>query len=470
MKKYFIRFTILALLVLIASCSLVQETGTISIPLPDLSSREVGTYEWARVYLSSKTGPVDLDSGSTEFYKDVPYSDGSFVISNINPAYQYDLVLLFGNKTPEGVFTEINAYSAKIGLKVTSGLNNKISMAVSNSPFSWDQSLKGQNILQAINVNGVVYTLTSNLNNKKLFASGAEITGYTGDLQSIGKGKDSKGVESLWINTSKGIFPYKDGVIDTTFFSNSKVTGDLTIERSGTLDFVVDGDSMVIGYYQGPGTVGGVNIEAKDPSKWQWFGIDDAKEAVSGIETVLEGLSTIIYDFKSMGDYAYVATALPIPAFRITGDMLEAGKDLGDKPAFDDLTKLIDPVSVKDASGKSVTVKTVGIENGYLYFGSDSGIYTTQINTTNGELVTDAAITTVVSGTEGLVIKKMEVTTDYVAAITGKNGVVILKNGAVVKAFKNYEGLPGKVTDILWNGNILNVVGPSGLVTIDASI
>lgn len=132
------------IIILFLSCSINQQgKGAIPIRLPESGAdRAVGEYSHARILLLTEAGYVNIDPTTDNVYIDVPYSDGVYTIEDIKPS-TYDIIVLFGNKTDLGVFTEYFAYAIADDYTITSGINNSITMTIVPTDFEWIEEFIG---------------------------------------------------------------------------------------------------------------------------------------------------------------------------------------------------------------------------------------------------------------------------------------------------------------------------------------
>ncbi|QEN05589.1 hypothetical protein EW093_12985 [Thiospirochaeta perfilievii] len=484
MRIKLILLTLLSFLLL--SCSMVSEKGSIPINLPEVGpGRALENTDTARIYLLSSTGDKNIDPTTKEIYVDVPMDKGSYLIEDIKSNNTYQLLVLFGTKV-DGVFSNVTQYAAKENLKVTAGINNSIKMTIEDSKFTWNSSYTGKSVEQVLEINGSIYVRAVIDGSSVIYKDGEALeidATDIGTIQSIGKGVDLEGFNVLWINTNIGIFPYINGDIDMDFHKGL-VSNTLDISESYGLklsDATNSEDFVLIAYFQGPGSVGGTLIDSETPKEsWEWFDKESIITEMPEMESILGDVNSLIYDFVSNGNYAYLSTALPIAAFRVGSDTFSEDNSLSDDPTFADIQELLDFIVVKDSSNQQGTVTSIGLEGSTLYLGSESGLYYTEIDPATGALVDKEAAKTagtefagvknVIVGTEGLYFKKIVTTSGYIAALTNKSILVIdTKTNTITDTFKFYQGMPGKptklATDLAWDGTTLYVTGESGLVT-----
>ncbi|MBN2617952.1 MAG: hypothetical protein JXR64_06535 [Spirochaetales bacterium] len=435
--KLKIGIILIGLLVLMASCQLNTTRGSIPLTLPESNSvREIGEYTVARIYLQRGDNFVKIDPSSSVSYVDVPASSGSYTISDINTAYKYNLIVMFGSEVNE-TFANYSSYAIAQNVSITEGEDNVVNMEIKTSDFVWDSGYLGVNSKQVLSINNnlVVFGDKNSFENK---------SNYT--ITSVGKGINSAGAEELWLNTSTGIY-----TLDGNTILGDK-TG-LNIEESGAIKMDnEDGSNELIAYYQGVGNVGVTAMDySKNYTDWDWFGKTEIIDFVPDMEDMLKGLDKLLYGFVSLGSYAYVSTTLPVSAFKITNKVIDDSKNLSDSPSFDDLTKLVEFVPVRDSNNSLVTVKCLTYAKDVLYMGSDNGLYTAK---------------GIIPNTNGVEFKKLVSNGTTVAALTDK-GIMLFEEEALTQTYMFYQGLPLNITDIAYVDNKLYISGINGVVSLE---
>lgn len=457
------------------SCSMNQEKGSIPIRLPEPGvNRAAGEYTYARILLITKAGYINIDSSTPEVYQDVAYSDGLYTIEDINPAYVYDIVIIFGHKDG-GVFKDVYAYAVADDQVVTSGVNNAINMSIVTSDFTWVPAYSGKDSTNLLNIGGTIYVKSAPTAFQGVYRDGIELdidSSAIGDIQSIGHGKDVTGQDELWLNSNSGIYPYNNGSINKDFSSGLPASTTMSISESYglKLEGKEDGDQdTFIAFFQGEGSFGGIKMEPDKPySDWEWTDKNSLMEDNADAKDMLEPLDNIVYDFVASGTYAYMATALPVAAFRISADTMGDIDDLPEEPTFNQLEKLVDTVIVRD--GHQLVTKSLAIQGDKLYLGTESGLFYTGIDTKTGAQSVDADVESRIVGTEGKNILKLAPSThgSYIAALTD-GGVIIINDTAIIKEYMFYQGLPGQLSDIIWKDATLYISGSAGVVTVNAA-
>lgn len=475
------RFSVL-LTALLMACSITGERGSLPLSLPSsLPSRASvngdSGYTYARIYLHTEWGAVNIDPGTQEVYADVSSDSGTYIIKDIDPSFTYKVMILFGDKTESGVFHSIRAYAYSEDIQITAGIQNRVVLTIEPGHFTWKSVFAGKNIHQIMSVGPSLYTFTDAVSYQGVYLDESEIDTGLSEVLSLGRGMDLSGNDELWLNNSQGIFPWRSGEVDRGFSSALTTEESLNISDSGMIEFIPDtGEKVYLAFFQGEGVLGGVQIDtAVSPEQWEWKNRSDLIENVEGFDEILSDLDTVIYDYISQGNYAYLATAMPLPAFRVSGSVLDDYETLqlpeGQTiPGFSDLKTLLDFIPVRNAQGVQETVISLGLSGSYLYLGTKNGLYYTVVNETTGEMVAGSEVETLITGTEGKKIEKIQTFGTYGAAIT-ENSLILVENGLLLKEYMNYEGLPGTLKDIAWqettNGPVLVIAGSSGVTELD---
>lgn len=483
MKK--INMLIIGFSLLFSTCSLEMSKGSLPIVLPkrlsdyaiSRSTTPEQDYDYARIYLKAETGYFNIDKSTEEVYVDVSYSVGSYTITGLEPGEKYTVYVYFGYKQEEVLHSTSHYAISEENFKITSGVNNEVEMTIFETEVTWLEEYNAKDIEQILTIKRSetdidLYAFTKA---GEIIEEGVVINTGLENITSIGKGYDLNKVEQLWINTSTGIVPYVNdsAILD---FSMNLTLIDLNIEESEGIFMNNNGEANILVYYQGQGLIGGTRIDSSITySEYDWYGKDDLIENVEGIEDMIKDLDKFIYDFVSFEDYAYVVTALPLPSFLITGDVMDrydALKEIegSDVPSFEGIKTIVDFINVWNSNDEQVTVKSLAAikSNGILYLGSDEGIYYTAFNSLDGTITGSDNVTTIISNTNDEHIIKLENGENYVAAITD-NGVLIVKGTNIIKELNFYMGLPENISDITWIGDLLYISGSSGLVTFNAA-
>ena len=451
---------------LLYSCYMSSSFGNGSLALhlaADFSSSSPRTLgdssnNTARVWLLDAEGSVFPLSDDLEYRQaDIGASGTDINIENI-PAGQYTVLLSVGN-IDSTEFFDVLQYGQSEAVSITSGSTAEMTLPLGPSPFS--TYLKGVGLKGVKEFEGTVYAVSADKLYNSTLANLANIgfnpanTPADYEVQSLSIGKVvSTGDSAIWLNTNKGILPYKTGTSFDTSFSSG--LGDITIFDSGALD---SSESFPITvFFQREGGLGGVYItnEAKDsPSTWNWLNID--------LSDVITGQPVL--GFYMTDNYAYFATKLG--AFRLSSDIITTynGTDIPD------LMNYADFFSINDADGGEIPILAIaGYKTGadtYLVMGTEKGAYTVKL--TEGDAV--HAYTTapaLLSGTAGYGIRKMAAKSDgsYIAMLSGRDLFIYNSVAETVMHYPFNSGLPGTLTDLAWAGTELLISGTAGLVSI----
>ncbi|NOY09003.1 MAG: hypothetical protein GXP33_09190 [Spirochaetes bacterium] len=143
-----------------------------------------------------------------------------------------------------------------------------------------------------------------------------------------------------------------------------------------------------------------------------------------------------------------------------------------------DLMDYADFFSVTDSKGEIPIVSLAGYTSGsdaYLIIGTERGAYTVKLTESDTEQVFDTNKTLdPVTGTAGYNITKIAVTSaNHIAMLSDRD--LFISDGSTVTHYPfnsglpgtlTPSGLPGKLTDLTWNGTELLISGTEGLVSI----
>ncbi|RKX81117.1 MAG: hypothetical protein DRP57_12265, partial [Spirochaetes bacterium] len=339
---------------LLFSCYMSSSFGNGSLALhlaADFSSSSPRTLgdasnNTARVWLLDAEGSVFPLSDDSEYRQaNIGASVADINIENI-PAGQYTVLLSVGNVDSSNFF-DVTQYGQSDIVSITSGSTAEVTLPLGPSPFS--KYLKGIELRGVKELAGTVYTAgkdklyKSALANLDNIGSNTATTPAGYEVQSLSIGKVvSTGDSAIWLNTNKGILPYKTVTSFDTSFSSG--LGNITILDSGALDS--SGSFPITVFFQREGGLGGVYItnEAKDsPSTWNWLNID--------LSDVITGQPVL--GFYMTDNHAYFATKLG--AFSLSSDIITTynGTDIPD------LMNYADFFPINDTDGGEIPILAI---------------------------------------------------------------------------------------------------------------
>lgn len=497
LKKIFAIFTALALLGVV-SCNLnpfseaQQESASFTIDLGALRSlsfegKGFTEVEVARIYLMAGASYLQFDSYSSDpndpppvFAEKVSSIDvtDNITIERLYPGDQYRILLsLSETASTDPVFlTDFYGNSVEVFSIVASEEPVDQEIEVQASPFS-PGSVMGSPVSSIAVIGGTIYVHSGDT----IYYGSAPGTpdgtitmpsGYSIYSISQGTNESSKNPE-LWINTNKGIVPYRDKDLITTFsealLRDHGTDGKLPIHFSGTYTM----ESAMIVFYLSPDEgegagLGGVIAENDDPTSWSWFDISQVTDE-PGFEALGDYLKgEVIYDFVATEKFGYFVTI--INAFGVSETIKDDIATIDfTEITFDQISGLANFISVKEG-GESLSIYTVAQEKDKLYLGTNKGVWINTIDPETGELIGKP---NKIENTDGYEIKKMVSAVDdtgniYVAAITDSD-LLIVKNDAIHQSYSFHTGLPGlpgELNSIIWDGGSLYIGGKQGFVAL----
>ncbi len=462
--------------------------GSVLIELPPRATASAALdgaeYEIARIWLISGSSKLAIDG-----YEYIDVTDESVTIAGLLPD-TYTVQIAFG-RVDDGTLYSVTAYGESDAFRVSAGVTSRVTIRLRRQRVMSDEGVVGTGFVNAVVVDGRLYTLAET---GALYEDGAlmdlpELAGR--DIRSISLGKffetDSTAAEELWINTDVGVFPYRGGVLDTTFSDGIALNPGESLDIEKTFAYLVeDPDSgefgLIIGL-QGSGldTLRGTLVkysDRNDPAGWEWRGWSelDATAGLGDIRDALSGVGEVIYDVVFEDQYIYAATALQT-LFLTSADldaMVAYFEGLND-PAVDmDLDTVLGFFGVVTLTGgpdEGKTIKSVEVEGSVLYLGTNTrndphnGVLAARMDPADGKIVSDAVRVDGTDGTDVLDIvygAEVGLTVAYSAST-----VLVLDDGALIEEIPFYAGLPGRVRDVEWLGSRLYVVGSEGTAYID---
>ncbi len=482
--------------------------ANISASLPGPDNGEDIEYDQARIWLTSGSTPVSLGE---EGYIDV--DDNSVTIDGLLPD-SYEVRIAFGDISANGILYSVVAFGKSNTFEISAGVTSDVTVYLREQEVYTDENTIGVEYRNAVDVNGTLYVLSAD---GEIFEyqSGTQVkmdlTAITdpdvdAEIQSISLGgffeTESTLADELWINTDKGIFPYRDDAIVTDF--STAIPADGTLEINSTFVYLVEDPdtaehSMVVAT-QGTGldSLMGtfITYSTKDnPSSWSWEGWDSLDDVggLSDIQDALSGVGEVVYDVVFKDNYVYAATALQALFFPIESEeddydlegLIDYFSELED-PANDmDLETVLNYfyiVTLGGGAGDGKAIKTIEVEDpaptamrATLYLGTNTrndrhnGVWAAEIDPATGAVEIDAEK---IEETDGSNIKDILYSPaagdgDGLSVAYTETSILVLDDGEFVKEIPAYAGLPGRVLDAEWNGSRLYVVGTEGVAYID---
>ncbi|MEW5817103.1 MAG: hypothetical protein AB1798_17125, partial [Spirochaetota bacterium] len=439
MKRFlFLSFTILVVsaVLVITACywNPVSKTGDLTLRFDSgFLSRSISTdADTAWVYLKSESGSFLQFSDTGQYYFEGSTAS-TLEIPNI-PAGKWNVLLALGNKTT-GAFIPSD-YGESGFIMISPGVKNNAAVVSSKSPLLWSTALAGSNVTGAVTFGSSIFASTgANLYSGSSITNMAELaplSGYT--IYSISEGLffgTSAGSTNpeLWINTDKGIIPYRS----STYLTNFQKTQFL-VRQSGAR-FSATPENQITIFFKTEKGFGGLNVKETNKDEttpWEWKKYDEFAQNFTG---------DMVYDFVIHGDFGYFATKLG--AFRLNKDKVETG---GSEDFF------------ADADFFKITIGGDEIPiYGIKYQTSDTLIITTGKGVFKAAIDAGATVisnATRISGTEGLPFTLAAVSDNgaYAAALS-EYGLYLIKwegDTYKVKTVPFYAGLPGRVTALIW--------------------
>ncbi len=465
----------LLILLLVSGCYMtnISGNGKITIKFSTLDSQFgttkgiKGTTEptyTVRVYLFADDKLLSLNGTSTFKELELTGSTTTVELTNIPTGPTYYVAVSIGTK--ESNYFEVKWWGKSETFKVIAGGSISPSITLLSSNFV--MNLKGEN-LKGVVVNetdsniytptayGLYYGAVPSTLNYKAF-SFAQINSI-----SIGKFLDTDNipVSEPWLNTDKGIVPFRDGSFVTDFSQNMSSK---SILSSGGVEAT---ENSIAVFYQRSGGLGGVYIDStnkNDPATWKWLDID-LSQYVSGQP---------ILDYYNTQNYAYFASKLG--AFRLSSDLI-SNYNGSEVPNFMDEAVFFDKVNI---GNQNSILSLSGYSNGtsqYLVMGTKKGAYIGQLDETSDAIIANGTLNGPLEGTENYQINKISVVSNpsvsgayYIAMLSERD--LFIYNSVTQKTtyYPFYSGLPGELTGFAWfndNGTLkLLISGTEGLASL----
>jgi len=274
-------------------------------------------------------------------------------------------------------------------------------------------------------------------------------------IHSISLGAADGEGATVWANTTSGLMPLVSDVFQDSFDTSSG------IETTSILDsgaFMLSGH--VYGYVQFNGGLSGVR-DLAGGSPPEWLDPVDLSEIVAGQP---------IYDMAVYTDGVtsvdgFFATKLG--AFRMPQEVLEGAP--GDYDTAQEVFEASDFFEVTiDEVNATITQVAVGMTgDDTLYLGTPRGaVEVANFNQIGVDLVVDS---TLVPGTEGLIVEEIVTAGSYVVILTNHFLVYSTDGGTSFDRVPIYASSVGKVSDLFVDtaGGVVLLSGEFGLAGID---
>ncbi len=450
MRKIASILVVLLFVLALAACYWVPSAGTGEFTVQLSGGARALGGNAARVWLLTEDN-VLVPIGDPQDYSEVVISaaDAQVTVEKIPAGPRYKILLSLGT-VRDGWF-QVDRWAESALFEITVGSSVSVPVSLADVPFVYGTPVMGADLrglvvsgpnLYAVDADTLYTGLTTN--GAAGMATAATLpAGHTANSLSIGIA--IPGETDVWVNTSKGILPYKGGVdFDVGLTANLGGGTGVSILESGGL---IDSGTTEFLFFQRDGGLGGADIGPYYDTLTlltadTWVDID-VSDFVAG-----QPVQDFYVDMTSEPEKAYFITKLG--AFGATSSLLGQG----DNP---DLMSLVTFFSVEGG------IPILAIEKGASEFvlGTADGVWTTPDPTPP---VGTPSITSV-AGTRGYSFHKLAATDANWAALSPY--YLFIGDGAgVTHTIPFSAGLPGKVSAMVWNNGKLVIAGSEGLVEI----
>jgi hypothetical protein len=478
--------------VLFAACSQpsAKGTGSVRIDIPakylasaskDADSSKDSTPK-LRVFIEARGSFVPLVAGSTSSYYETVIKDNSVTIDDVNPVVNANLYFSLGRTNSSGVFV-VTDYAAASSVTITAAATTSVTASHYLSPFTPLDCASDSSGIKATVVGGKIYAVDGG----KLYSYAPDTWTKSGSLADL-SGLAVNGIEAgkvysstarldgdaVWLDTSSGIRSYNVGsaALDTSALGES---GGNTLD-SGCFTLSLDGTSYDVIYYQAKAFLGFAYYSG---GKWNWNTLSGiASSSGVDISSLLNMVSSrIITDMDVNSDpssgYFYLVSPIKnigckLSAFEklLLPEFKKAGKDISKLLTAADSVKITSPQ-------EGTVISSISRGGDYLYLGTDRHLYCGKASSASSgyESFSFSAIDSAV--TEIVKVKACSYgDASYAAAITADGNLLVCKDGALVKTYKSYMGLPSLGSDpastarVFWTDKGLVVSGVDGLAVL----
>ncbi|MBN2536225.1 MAG: hypothetical protein JXB88_25310 [Spirochaetales bacterium] len=471
-------FLVVPLIVLVSCFTLLEEKPEgieISIAPTRQIYTEPGDY-YAQVYLLVNKGLIPLGKKTDYVEKnlDKQADQNRIVVENI-PAGRYVVWLGIGTKRPENGAFNVQYYYESEEFELVAGSTTKISCTLLDCPFDKALTILGENI------NGAVIDSIGGQPAQTLYASGPKnLYSFSGtyhgpdftvtevfdasdfpnySINSVSKGLNYTGTGApenyLFLSTTQGISKTNGlNTIDNTF---SVELGEINVLKSLAYP---DGNNVSV-FFQRDGGLGGVYQDGP-PANLDWADADYSdmlKDQLVWDFCVTDNLEGMGID--NCGYFATVLGTLRIPQMII--EDYEEGNEVY-------LMEQAEFFAIKDKNNHEIPIFSLGYDpdeitpaNSTLYMGTYKGLYSALVGTItplNGkpELLEE---------TKGTRIYMVLLNDDYRVYMSQTYLYLQEKSSDDVVSLPFVAGLPGVISAMDWDGNILVISGSLGIVALD---
>lgn len=463
-----------------------------------------GDLAFVRVYLESQGGLIPLGSSAAVFEMNIP-ADNTIVIEGVPPVRDANLYVSL-SVAGAASFRTVKYVQSQQSFNVVAGGTVEISLAVVASPFEDLVTERDAEGVDALELDGILYYLAGG----KLVwtggpAGGLNVVGTKGITKATGLGKGkvlnlldgTAGVQCVWVNTDKGIYPLVDGLLGAeltgkTFEAEKPVleSGVLSLSYTDPVTFEVT--DVDVAFYQYAGSAG---VGISDADTWKWIDLYDVfdpaseyySDGFSSLEDMIKGNeSRLIADYVMTGEHGHQYGYLVVPAinsFRVDGSVVDDVEKLfddadlaGEDVAFSDLQDVV-------LTGKTITVPKVGTAQPLirgvsqagelLFIGTDLGVFSATIKIADGAITSPQVPVALPRKVNVVRMRSKLIDGKVWTAVLGRGGSVhLIKDTAFVKEFRFFTGIPefggnaAATGDLFWTDAGLVITGTNGVVRL----
>jgi hypothetical protein len=372
--------------------------------------------------------------------------DPSYSI-DLQPASNYQVYVALGTKSSSGWTplyygaSDTFAVSPGVYTNKTVGVDKANFVEASASASAPSTAVVDGKLWRAGNFDGTLVLTDGTKDNTVSLASSGTVNSLT-----AGKwfGKESGFASEPWVNTSTGIYAFRDKTLTLVSSVNTEHSGVITADID-TLK-----DCLLVYYYGSDLGIAYTNTRTAVSGDKNWtseslsaFLASDAgkdfKDLLSNAGSFAKAAAFVINGSSS---YGFIATALGTYLYNQTVQTA-MGKD-----AMAWLQKQLtksDYAVVAYSGGKSVQVSSLALDDNtnpnYLYAGTDSGLFWTGAAATDFAKAKAAPALSPLAN--GVKVKALAAATfnkaSYVAYADGEGLVTVLKDGATLKTYPFYS-------------------------------
>lgn len=454
--KLITSIAIVSVLLFVASCSFSQQDEVGSLVLP--SARAMGGEDAKIRYTLERNESSVKMNGKDAITAD--YSK-SVRIDNLNPGSGYKLLVSYGYE--EGKNFKVTHLKTSNSFSIMAGTTTEVSLKLDKAPEYTFLTKNGAQS-SAVYIKGIrcvldgtelIYGSSTEDLASANGLSGVSVTSLSRGLAFEGEGENQTVVEELWLNTNKGIYRR---IGTNSYEKNMPTLLSPIIQLSRAVEMKDDKpdakSSIVAVYSAGKQDIGFIfateqkdfTLPTTDEDGNPWGLLAEEATSDNGGDILDTITGDIILDFAANENKEAPTNNiyyLVSPLGTIIGS-----SDLEDDDGSDFVDRLLKPENSLKIGDGSQSIRYVSTAGSRIYAAPDKGVYVSSISKEKGSRGKTTTGFSLISGTANRKVVQLnsiqDGTTIYTAAVTEKNAVLVIKDGAIHREIPATAGMPNK--------------------------